>query len=127
MNRRLFCRSALAAGLAAVTGSREGLAATLQEDARDGSSKLFEPLELRGVTLRNRIAMSPMCQYSSEDGFATDWHLAHHAARAVGGAGLLIAEATGVLPEGRITPNCLGVWKDEHVPALRRVVPAGLS
>ncbi|NQU48274.1 MAG: oxidoreductase, partial [Planctomycetes bacterium] len=59
-------------------------------------SKLFTPLELRGVTLRNRIAMSPMCQYSSVDGFATDWHLAHYGARAVGGAGLLIAEATGV-------------------------------
>ncbi|MEM7227214.1 MAG: NADH:flavin oxidoreductase/NADH oxidase [Planctomycetota bacterium] len=82
---------------------------------------LFTPLELRGVTLRNRIAMSPMCQYSSEDGYATDWHLVHHGARAVGGAGLLIAEATGVVPEGRITPNCLGVWKDEHIPALRRV------
>jgi len=65
--------------------------------------------------------MSPMCQYSSEDGFATDWHLAHHAARAVGGAGLLIAEATGIVPEGRITPSCLGIWKDEHVPALRRM------
>ena len=82
---------------------------------------MFSPLEIRGVTLRNRIAMSPMCQYSSEDGFATDWHLAHHAARAVGGAGLLIAEATGVVPEGRITPNCLGIWKDEHITALRRM------
>ena len=82
---------------------------------------LFTPLELRGVTLRNRIAMSPMCQYSSEDGFATDWHLVHHGARAVGGAGLLIAEATGVEPRGRITPSCLGIWKDEHVPALRRI------
>ncbi len=84
-------------------------------------SKLFTPLELRGVTLRNRIAMSPMCQYSSEDGFATDWHLAHYGGRAVGGVGLLIAEATGVEPEGRITPNCLGIWKDEHIPALRRM------
>lgn len=82
---------------------------------------LFTPLELRGVRLRNRIAMSPMCQYSSEDGFATDWHLVHHGARAVGGAGLLIAEATGVEPRGRITPNCLGIWKDEHIPALKRV------
>lgn len=82
---------------------------------------LFTPLQLRGVTLPNRIAMSPMCQYSSEDGFATDWHLVHHGTRAVGGAGLLIAEATGVEPRGRITPNCLGIWKDEHIPALRRV------
>jgi 2,4-dienoyl-CoA reductase-like NADH-dependent reductase (Old Yellow Enzyme family) len=82
---------------------------------------LFTPLELRGVTLRNRIAMSPMCQYSSEDGFATDWHLVHHVSRAVGGAGLLIAEATAVEPRGRITPNCLGIWKDEHIPGLRRI------
>ena len=82
---------------------------------------LFTPLELRGVTLPNRIAMSPMCQYSSEDGFATDWHLVHHGTRAVGGTGLLIAEATGVVPEGRITPNCLGIWKDEHIPALKRL------
>ncbi len=65
--------------------------------------------------------MSPMCQYSSEDGFATDWHLVHHGSRAVGGAGLLIAEATGVEPRGRITPNCLGIWRDEHIPGLRRV------
>ncbi|MDY7108826.1 MAG: NADH:flavin oxidoreductase/NADH oxidase [Planctomycetota bacterium] len=82
---------------------------------------LFTPLELRGITLRNRIAMSPMCQYSSEDGFATDWHLVHHGSRAVGGAGLLIAEATGIEPRGRITPNCLGIWKDDHLPALRRL------
>jgi 2,4-dienoyl-CoA reductase-like NADH-dependent reductase (Old Yellow Enzyme family) len=88
---------------------------------RPDEARLFSPLKIRGVTLRNRIAMSPMCQYSSEDGFSTDWHLAHHAARAVGGTGLLIAEATGVVPEGRITPNCLGIWKDEHIPALRRV------
>ncbi|MHC5114716.1 MAG: NADH:flavin oxidoreductase/NADH oxidase [Planctomycetota bacterium] len=82
---------------------------------------LFTPLELRGVTLRNRIVLSPMCQYSSEDGFADDWHLAHYGARAVGGAGLVMTEATGVEARGRITPNCLGIWKDAHVPALRRV------
>lgn len=84
-------------------------------------TSLFTPLELRGVRIRNRIAMSPMCQYISDDGFANEWHVVHHGTRAVGGAGLLIAEATGILPEGRITPNCLGVWKDEHIPALRRV------
>lgn len=130
MNRRLFCRSVVAAGVAAATATSEGLRAsvrtseesTVSEEGREpGGSHLFSPLTLRGVTLRNRIAMSPMCQYSSEDGFATDWHLAHHAARAVGGVGLLIAEATGVEPRGRITPNCLGVWKDEHIPALRRM------
>jgi 2,4-dienoyl-CoA reductase-like NADH-dependent reductase (Old Yellow Enzyme family) len=85
------------------------------------ATNLFTPLVLRGVTLRNRIAMSPMCQYSSDDGFANAWHVAHHAARAVGGVGLSIAEATAVEPAGRITPNCLGIWKDEHVPALREL------
>ncbi len=121
MKRRHFCQSAVAAGVAVATATSRGFGQTVQAGRREGEPNLFSPLELRGVTLRNRIAMSPMCQYSSEDGFANDWHLAHHAARAVGGAGLLIAEATGVEPEGRITPNCLGIWKDEHVPALRRV------
>lgn len=124
MNRRLFFKSALTAGFAAATGAAakgERSSSATRRPPRAGETGLFSPLKIRGVTLRNRIAMSPMCQYSSEDGFATDWHLAHHAARAVGGAGLLIAEATGVVPEGRITPNCLGIWKDEHIPALRRV------
>jgi 2,4-dienoyl-CoA reductase-like NADH-dependent reductase (Old Yellow Enzyme family) len=121
MDRRNFCGSVIAAGVAAAAAAKEGLGAAQPSEYKSGMSKLFTPLELRGVTLRNRIAMSPMCQYSSEDGFATDWHLAHYGARAVGGAGLLIAEATGVTPEGRITPNCLGVWKDEHIPALRRM------
>lgn len=113
----------MAAGVAAVTGRELGAALQPghQGGSQGGDARLFTPLELRGVTLRNRIAMSPMCQYSSEDGFANDWHHAHHAARAVGGAGLLIAEATAVEPGGRITPNCLGLWKDEHVPALRRM------
>jgi 2,4-dienoyl-CoA reductase-like NADH-dependent reductase (Old Yellow Enzyme family) len=83
---------------------------------------LFEPLTLRGVTLRNRIGVSPMCQYSAEDGFANDWHLVHLGARAVGGAGLLIAEATAVEPRGRISPNDLGLWRDEHVEPLARIV-----
>ena len=67
-------------------------------------SALFEPLTLRGLTLKNRLAVSPMCQYSAHDGFANDWHLVHLGSRAVGGAGLLIFEATAVSPEGRITP-----------------------
>lgn len=121
MDRRSFCGSALAAGVAAAAAAKEGLSAAPLPGKPSGESKLFTPLQLRGVTLRNRIAMSPMCQYSSEDGFANDWHLIHHGARAVGGAGLLIAEATGVTPEGRITPNCLGVWKDDHIPALKRM------
>lgn len=120
MNRRLFCRSAVAAGVAAVTVSETEAGASSGALAGD-KVNLFTPLTLRGVTLRNRIAMSPMCQYSSEDGFANDWHVAHHAARAVGGAGLLIAEATAVDPAGRITPNCLGIWKDEHIPTLRKL------
>jgi len=82
---------------------------------------LFEPLALRGVTLKNRIAVSPMCQYSSVDGFATDWHLVHLGARAVGGAGLVISEAAAVSPEGRITPDDLGIWKDAHLPMLQRI------
>jgi 2,4-dienoyl-CoA reductase-like NADH-dependent reductase (Old Yellow Enzyme family) len=84
-------------------------------------STLFEPFALRGLTLKNRLVVSPMCQYSSVDGFANDWHLVHLGSRAVGGAGLLILEATAVSPEGRITPDDLGIWQDEHVDFLRRI------
>jgi 2,4-dienoyl-CoA reductase-like NADH-dependent reductase (Old Yellow Enzyme family) len=83
---------------------------------------LFDPLPLREVTLRNRIIVSPMCQYSSEDGFANDWHLVHLGSRAVGGSALVFTEATAVTPEGRISPQDLGIWKDEHVPELARIV-----
>lgn len=82
---------------------------------------LFSPLALRGVTLRNRIAVSPMCEYSAEDGFTNDWHLVHLGSRAVGGAGLVITEATAVSPEARISPQDVGLWKDEHVEGLRRI------
>ena len=75
---------------------------------------------MRGVTLRNRIVVSPMCQYSSRDGFANDWHFVHLGSRAVGGAGLIITEATAVVAEGRISPQDLGIWKDEHVEGLAR-------
>jgi 2,4-dienoyl-CoA reductase-like NADH-dependent reductase (Old Yellow Enzyme family) len=85
-------------------------------------STLFDPLSLRGMRLRNRIAVSPMCQYSSTDGFATDWHLVHLGARAVGGAGLVLTEAAAVTPEGRISPRDLGIWKDDHIEALARIV-----
>lgn len=81
-------------------------------------SVLFTPLRLRGVELRNRVAVSPMCQYSAVDGRAEPWHLVHLGSRAVGGAGLLIAEATAVLPEGRISPADLGLWSDPHAAAL---------
>lgn len=82
---------------------------------------LFSPLRLRGVELKNRIAISPMCQYSSEDGFANDWHLVHLGSRAVGGAGLVLTEATAISPEGRISPGDLGIWKDDHIPFLKRI------
>ena len=83
---------------------------------------LFSPLKIRGATLRNRIAVSPMCQYSSEDGFANDWHLVHLGSRALGGAGLVFAEATAVEARGRISPQDLGIWKDEHIAPLARIV-----
>lgn len=82
---------------------------------------LFQPLTIKSVTLRNRIGVSPMCQYSSADGVATDWHLVHLGARAVGGAGLVIAEATAVAPEGRITPGCAGLWAEKHIEPLARI------
>jgi 2,4-dienoyl-CoA reductase-like NADH-dependent reductase (Old Yellow Enzyme family) len=82
---------------------------------------LFEPLRLRGVTFANRIGVSPMCQYSSEDGLANDWHFAHLASRAVGGAGLVFTEAAGVTPEGRLSPEDLGVWSEKHFEPLERI------
>ena len=82
---------------------------------------LFTPLVLRGITLRNRIAVSPMCQYSSKDGFANDWHLVHLGSRAVGGAGLVMTEATAVEARGRISPADHGIWKDEHIEFLSRI------
>ncbi|QEL20835.1 NADH:flavin oxidoreductase/NADH oxidase [Limnoglobus roseus] len=85
------------------------------------TSKLFEPLSLRSVTLRNRIGVSPMCQYSCDDGFPTDWHLVHLGSRAVGGAGLVMVEATAVAAEGRISPSDAGIWKDEHTAAWKRI------
>lgn len=84
-------------------------------------SKLFSPLRIQTIELKNRIVVSPMCQYSSEDGFANDWHLVHLGSRAVGGAGLVIFEATAVEPEGRISPDDLGIWKDEHIDFLKRI------
>jgi len=82
---------------------------------------LFSPFTLRGVTLRNRIGVSPMCQYSSEDGFANDWHLVHLGSFAAGGAGLVFTEATAVEPRGRISPQDLGIWSDRHVELLSRI------
>lgn len=84
-------------------------------------SALFEPLTLRGLTLKNRLVVSPMCQYSAQDGYANDWHLVNLGSRAVGGAGLLLQEATAVSPEGRITPEDLGLWEDGQIDFLRRI------
>ena len=85
------------------------------------SSKLFSPLSLKSITLKNRIAISPMCQYSAIDGFANDWHLVHLGCRAIGGAGLIIQEATSVSPEGRISPEDLGLWRDEQIEKLQQI------
>ncbi len=85
-------------------------------------SLLFSPLQLRGITVRNRVVISPMCQYSADDGFANDWHLVHAGKFAQGGAGIVFLEATAVLAEGRITHGDLGLWRDEQVPALSRIV-----
>ncbi len=85
---------------------------------------LFTPFTLKDVTLRNRIAVPPMCQYSAIDGFTNDWHLSHYAGLARGGAGLVIVEATAVSPEGRITPGCTGLWNDEQAVGMARIAEA---
>jgi 2,4-dienoyl-CoA reductase-like NADH-dependent reductase (Old Yellow Enzyme family) len=82
---------------------------------------LFTSLKIKSITLKNRIVVSPMCQYSSEDGFANDWHLVHLGSRAVGGAALVFTEATAVSPDGRISPHDLGIWKDEHIVHLKKI------
>lgn len=81
---------------------------------------LFEPWTIGGITFRNRIFVSPMCQYSAEDGYPNDWHFVHLGSRAVGGAGLVMMEATAVTPEGRITPGDLGIWSDDHIAQFKR-------
>jgi len=83
--------------------------------------RLFDPLRLRGVTLPSRVGMSPMCQYSSSDGFANDWHLAHLGSRAAGGAALVMVEATAVEPRGRISPHDMGLWREAHIEPLSRI------
>ncbi len=87
----------------------------------DTTPHLFSPLTIREITFRNRIAVSPMCQYSCDDGFATDWHLVHLGSRAVGGAGLVMMEATAVEARGRISPGDHGIYKDEHIATLTRI------
>lgn len=87
--------------------------------------KLFEPLNIKNMALKNRIVMPPMCMYcATETGMVTDWHVTHYATRAVGGAGLIVVEATGVSPEGRISAHDLGIWDDQHIEGLRSIVRA---
>src|SRR5690242_11621039 len=84
------------------------------------ASPLFSPFRIRNVTFRNRIGVSPMCQYSCEDGFANDWHLVHLGSRAVSGAALVMVEASAVTADGRISPQDMGIWKDAHIEPLAR-------
>jgi 2,4-dienoyl-CoA reductase-like NADH-dependent reductase (Old Yellow Enzyme family) len=107
-------------GLAA-QASPHGAMAGAAHDQEVPEVDLLSPLTLRGLTLRNRIAMAPMCQYSAKEGMANDWHLVHLGSRAVGGTGLVIVEATGVTWDGRITPGDLGIWSDEHIEPLARI------
>jgi 2,4-dienoyl-CoA reductase-like NADH-dependent reductase (Old Yellow Enzyme family) len=94
---------------------------TASDEKAIGTQSLFSPLTIRGITLASRIAVSPMCQYSATNGMPSDWHLVHLGSRAVGGAGLVIAEASGVEARGRITPGCAGIWSDEHIAPWQRI------
>ncbi len=105
----------------AAPSSHHGCPSGAEHDQEVPEVDVLSPLTIRGVSVRNRIVMSPMCQYSSEDGFANDWHLVHLGSRAVGGAGLVMVEATAVTPEGRITPRDMGLWSDAQIEALARI------
>jgi 2,4-dienoyl-CoA reductase-like NADH-dependent reductase (Old Yellow Enzyme family) len=98
-----------------------GCTSGIQHDREVPETDLFSPLSVRGVTLRNRIVMSPMCQYSAEEGMANDWHLVHLGSRAAGGAALVMVEATAVARDGRITPADMGLWRDEQIEPLARI------
>lgn len=92
-----------------------------KENLDDPMTKLFEPLKIKDITFRNRIAVSPMCQYSSVDGFPNDWHLVHLGSRAVGGAGLVVMEATAVSADGRISPADSGIYYDDHIEPFAKI------
>ena len=83
---------------------------------------LNQPYTLKNLTLRNRVVMPPMCQYAAQDGMPNDWHKVHYTARAIGGVGLIIVEMTNVAPNGRISPNCLGLWNDEQRDVFKEIV-----
>src|SRR5205823_8683840 len=108
-----------AAVMRRATGSRSGCRDVGQEEAKMAS--LFQEFRLKDVVLRNRIAVSPMCQYSSDNGFPNDWHVVHLGSRAVGGAGLVMVEATAVTPEGRISPADSGIYLDDHIEPFARI------
>ncbi|KAL4873055.1 hypothetical protein BDV12DRAFT_182678 [Aspergillus spectabilis] len=113
-----------ASGISYFTPAQEPPAGTAADPQSDGSPipKLFQPLKVRGLTLHNRIGLSPLCQYSADDGHMTDWHMAHLGGIAQRGPGFLMIEATAVEPEGRITPQDLGLWKDSQIEPMRRVI-----
>ena len=92
-----------------------------QDSEGTAAAHLFSPLTIRGVTFRNRVAMSPMCQYSSQEGRANDWHLVHLGSRAAGGVALVMVEATAVTRDGRISPGDMGIWDDQHIEPLARI------
>ena len=110
--------SAKIAGRTSRKGATNSVSSSNSIEAVHG---LFDSLTIRGVTFANRIVVSPMCQYSCENGFATDWHLVHLGSRAVGGAGLVFTEATAVEARGRISPHDLGLWTDAHIEPLARI------
>jgi len=97
-------------------------AKAIQKEQNKFMADLFDPLTIIDLQFNNRVFVSPMCEYSCVDGYANDWHFVHLGSRAVGGAGLVLTEATAIVPEGRISPQDLGIWDDDHVPALRRIV-----
>src|SRR4051794_20222892 len=103
------------------SGTQHGCTAGTDHDREVPEIDLLSPMTIRGVALRNRIAMSPMCQYSAAEGMADDWHLVHLGSRAVGGAALVMVEATAVTRDGRISAGDLGIWSDAHVEPLARI------
>lgn len=104
-----------------LTHTCRGCLSEVDHDRSFPDFDLLSPLTIKGVKLRNRIGVSPMCQYSAKDGFADDWHLVHLGSRAVGGAGLVFCEATAVTGQGRISPGDIGIWSDEHIEPLKRI------
>ncbi|KAJ5917937.1 hypothetical protein N7454_010312 [Penicillium verhagenii] len=113
-----------AEGISYFTPAQEVPAGTARNPQTNGKPipKLFQPLTIRGMTFQNRLGVAPMCQYSAENGHMTPWHMAHYGGIAMRGPGMIIIEATGVVPEGRITPGCVGLWQDSQIKPLKEVV-----